>query len=140
MLYIATIPMTGLGESRTSGQVPSYVCYAQWLSYAHGSDTQPEAVADEDNSKDCFWPNSVGHDQQTSQLHPARMANPIGIRIQGQIRAWVQFFEIVSFIVLGTGALLRLLLTGDRVVGEAQTAAAVMVSGQRTLPGCPIVL
>jgi hypothetical protein len=31
----------------------------------------------------CYWPNSVSREQQTGQLYPARVVNPIGIRIQG---------------------------------------------------------
>lgn len=31
---------------------------------------------------DCFWPNSVDHDQQPSQPQPAQAVNSTGIRIQ----------------------------------------------------------
>lgn len=58
----------------------------------------------------------------------------------GGIRTWLHLFEVVDFIVLGIDAQLRSLLTDALFVEEAQTAAAVMVSGQRTLPSCPIAL
>ena len=61
--------------------------------------------------------------------------------IQAEIRLYgLPAFYCVDFIVLDVCELLRLILTGDCVVGEARIVVAVMASGQRTLPGCPIVL
>ena len=85
---------------------------------------QPRAAVHGSLMDDGFWPNSVSHDQQTGELYPARVVNPTGIRIEGRIRALLQFFEIVGFIVC-IGAQLLPLLIGERCVEEAQKAATV---------------
>lgn len=41
---------------------------------------QPEAVMCGNASEDCSWPNSVGHDQRTSQSQSAQLVNQTSIR------------------------------------------------------------
>lgn len=39
-----------------------------------------KAVPCRKRSKDCYWPNSVGHDQQSGQPQPAQAVNSTRIR------------------------------------------------------------